>query len=58
MTRRTGAKRTTEPEATEAAQARPHPSLRHRNPLAFWLAIVGAVVLVLSTIGSFLSAFL
>ena len=58
MTRRTGTSRTSEPQpVTEQAPTR-YPSLRQRNPLAFWLAIVGAFALILSTIGSFLSAIL
>ncbi len=61
MTRRSGTSRTSSqaglgdgPGRTE----RPYPSLRQRQPVAYWLAIIGVVALVLSTIASFLSVIL
>lgn len=32
-------------------------SLRRRKPLAFWMAIIGAAAVILTTFGSLLSAF-
>jgi hypothetical protein len=60
MTRRTGASRTTQggPAKAPAKVGRQYPSLRERQPVAFWLAIIGTFALVLSTIASFLRAIL
>ncbi len=32
-------------------------SLRRRKPLAFWMAVIGAAAVILTTFGSLLSAF-
>ncbi|MEZ5409985.1 MAG: hypothetical protein R2761_18290 [Acidimicrobiales bacterium] len=32
-------------------------SLRRRQPLAFWMAVIGAVAMIVATFGSLLSAF-
>jgi hypothetical protein len=60
MTRRSkGRGRVTRP-AEPAVTPRPQrvPSFRHRNPLAYWVAIIGAGALVVSTFAMSLSAFL
>lgn len=33
-------------------------SLRRRQPVAFWMAVIGALAMILTTFGSLLSAFL
>lgn len=32
-------------------------SLRRRQPLAFWMAVIGAAAMIIATFGSLLSAF-
>lgn len=32
-------------------------SLRRRQPLAFWMAVIGALAMIIATFGSLLSAF-
>jgi len=70
MTRRTPTGRTT-PRGGGGAGSRPASgargpaaadestlaSLRRRQPLAFWMAVIGAVAMVIATFGSLLSAF-
>ncbi len=60
MTRRSGTNRTSQAGSGSGPgrAERPYPSLRQRKPFAYWLAIIGVVALVLSTIASFLSAIL
>ncbi len=60
MTRRSGTSRTNQAGSGSgsAPAERPYPSLRQRQPVAYWLAIIGVVALVLSTIASFLSVIL
>ena len=60
MTRRSGASRTTKAgQANGPAKAvREYPSLRERQPVAYWFAIIGTFALVLSTIATFLRAIL
>ena len=40
-------------QAEESALA----SLRRRQPLAFWMAVIGAAAMIIATFGSLLSAF-
>ncbi len=56
MTRRTGSGRVTRPDQPAEAEARAYPSLRQRQPVAYWLAILGVVALVVSTIAGALAA--
>ena len=59
MTRRPGTSRTTQSQESEAvASPRSYPSLRERNPIAYWLAILGVVALVLSTVAGAIGAIL
>ena len=59
MTRRPGTSRTTESkDSAQEVAPRGYPSLRERNPVAYWLAILGVVALVLSTIAGALGALL
>ncbi|MEM9131478.1 MAG: hypothetical protein AAGA59_24950 [Actinomycetota bacterium] len=60
MTRRSGTSRTTSSGAQETggSNERTYPSLRHRNPVAYWIAIMCVVAMVVSTIALSLSAFL
>lgn len=60
MTRRSGTSRTTsasEP-SSGGSDERAYPSLRQRNPMAYWIAIMCVVAMVVSTIALSLSAFL
>ncbi len=59
MTRRTGSSRVTRPGTGEAGQeaTRSYPSLRERNPVAYWIAILSVVAMVLSTVVVSASAF-
>ena len=41
------------PLAQESALA----SLRRRQPVAFWMAVIGALAMIVATFGSLLSAF-
>lgn len=49
------------PVPTSRAAARaalsPQVSLHRRRPLAFWMAVIGAAAVILTTFGSLLSAF-
>lgn len=58
MTRRKGSGRTTQPGAAGAQPDDRLPSLRERNPVAFWVAILGVVSMVLGFLATALSAFL
>lgn len=60
MTRRSGSSRTTQPQDDDAAASprSSYPSLRQRQPVAYWLAILGVVALVLSTVATALAAIL
>ena len=58
MTRRSGSGRTTgPPEARQRVEQR-YPSLRQRNPVAYWIAIVGVVSMVLGLVATTLGALL
>ncbi len=61
MTRRSGTNRITQPdpgdEGPGPVRSGP-PSLRHRNPFAYWVAILCVVALVLSLVATALSAIL
>ena len=59
MTRRSGRDRITRHEERSDAPEPPTRSrLRQRSPVAYWVAILGAVALVVSTFATALSAFL
>ena len=61
MTRRSGKGRITRSDPGDAAGSesqRPYPSLRQRSPFAFWVAIIGAAAMVISTFATALSAIL
>jgi hypothetical protein len=60
MTRRPGTSRTTQSQQPSAAASprNAYPSLRERNPVAYWLAILGVAALVLSTVATALGALL
>lgn len=59
MTRRSGRDRITPTqEATTAEDPPLRSGLRQRSPLAYWVAIIGVVALIVSTFATALSAFL
>lgn len=60
MARRSGTSRVTQAQqADDASPAveRSYPSLRDRNPVAYWIAILCVVAMVLSTVALSASAF-
>jgi hypothetical protein len=58
MTRRSGRERVTRQQEEAAAAPAPRSGLRQRSPLAYWVAILGAVAVIASTFASALSVFL
>lgn len=58
MTRRRESGRVTQP-AEQGAPAEPrYPSLRERSPVAYWVAIIGVVSMVLGLVATTLAALL
>ena len=60
MTRRSGSSRATRSGQNDpAGEGRAgYPSLRQRNPIAYWMAILAVLAMVLSTIAAALGAIL
>jgi hypothetical protein len=60
MTRRSGKQRVTRHQEVTGTEipGRTVSGLRQRNPVAYWVAIIGAAAMVISTFASALSAFL
>ncbi|MEM8925980.1 MAG: hypothetical protein AAGD35_20945 [Actinomycetota bacterium] len=61
MARRSGTSRVTQTQQDDEGGPtveRSYPSLRERNPVAYWIAILCVVAMVLSTVALSASAFL
>lgn len=58
MTRRTTQSGRTTPTQESAAIDHEIPSYRKRNPVMFWMVILGVFAMVLSTVAGFLSVLL